>query len=905
MATAENIGSTWDFGLDGEGYVMSTLDQESPFDYRAYTMLPIPLQIPRIDTSEEPGEQSLGELWPRSQNDWSGGMGQEIFDGQNSDRLRSEWILAYDPFLKKGRLVQGRGAENVQLKVPNVQRPLFANDEYLFSYQTTTLVRFREDAAYETRTITQPQSPPTLPYHNMDLDESYIYYGTASGIYRIQVDQAWGAWVATEAKINNLTGITMLQFGKGRLIAGVNNSLHVIDDLTSLTSGATAHYIQMDTGWKWNDAEDLGHGIYLCGESKAGSRIYLMSFDTSDAASGLTIGIPREIWRAPPGEQVYTIKSYAGSGMLIGTSRGVRNVNIIDRDGNVNVGPLIETNTLVADIGVYEDFAYAVGMFDGPTNNEIQARVYGVWKIDLGSFAYAQINYGGGLGPSGIRPQGGVVIPPWFTEGNMPAYRHFGTWNLTWPWSPASNPGSTQTLPGEIRFGTLAEKELRRIEVTLDLNAVGYYTSIGAQSLIGSINSGSGLDVDNFFDNVIKIAANDWRAAAAAPGDIIIAQQQSDSDYRWQLRIDSAGTLIFRYLDDTDTVRTFTATDVVGTTDWDNNTEVWIRWNFFNQRYMQIYYYLPGVETDYPDEAKWTQIGAQLDLGASFPMKNTTAYQEYPIEIKDIQVWGDNGWWYWLDLNTTLYDGKLGVGWRDIAYRPIWNRDESGNSTWTGWTEDALLGTRLYIEYRLDDGVWTKLVNNQGIPDGAQVGTIELSYPDTPDGLDNGPLRNWSIPFPADTRGKIVELNFSDTSAGSRSHAQFVSWRLMAEPVPQPRYYRHVVPVMLYDKMTTLDGRKIQRRGLANDLKTRLETLYRAGSAVDFQPPNYFHNEAVIQVRVEEFQFKEYAPPKGAGGFGGIGLLVLKELDTGEAIDISGVSGGGPFTSGFSAGFGP
>jgi len=80
MATIEGVGATYDFALNGLGLHIDTLDQESPFEYRAYTKVPIPLRLPRIDTSPEPGENSLGELWVRSQHDWRLGQGQEIFD---------------------------------------------------------------------------------------------------------------------------------------------------------------------------------------------------------------------------------------------------------------------------------------------------------------------------------------------------------------------------------------------------------------------------------------------------------------------------------------------------------------------------------------------------------------------------------------------------------------------------------------------------------------------------------------------------------------------------------------------------------------------------------------------------------------------------------------------------------
>ena len=50
------VGSKWALAIEGRGYMLSTLDQQSPFEFRAYSIDPIPLQIPRIDFSSEPGE---------------------------------------------------------------------------------------------------------------------------------------------------------------------------------------------------------------------------------------------------------------------------------------------------------------------------------------------------------------------------------------------------------------------------------------------------------------------------------------------------------------------------------------------------------------------------------------------------------------------------------------------------------------------------------------------------------------------------------------------------------------------------------------------------------------------------------------------------------------------------------
>ena len=76
--------------------------------------------------------------------------------------------------------------------------------------------------------------------------------------------------------------------------------------------------------------------------------------------------------------------------------------------------------------------------------------------------------------------------------------------------------------------------------------------------------------------------------------------------------------------------------------------------------------------------------------------------------------------------------------------------------------------------------------------------------------------------------------------------------------------------------MTTLDSQQVDRKGWAKDELAILKGLYREGTLIDFQPPDL---SPAIKVRIDEFRFKEFAPPKGASGFGGIALLTLKEQE--------------------------
>ena len=98
LATVSGLGSDWNIGINGKGYLLSTLGDESPFEYRALTIRGRRSAVPRIDTSEEPGEQSLGLWWPRAQHSWHLGSGQKIFDSPESSRFKFLTSKGLDPW---------------------------------------------------------------------------------------------------------------------------------------------------------------------------------------------------------------------------------------------------------------------------------------------------------------------------------------------------------------------------------------------------------------------------------------------------------------------------------------------------------------------------------------------------------------------------------------------------------------------------------------------------------------------------------------------------------------------------------------------------------------------------------------------------------------------------------------
>lgn len=856
MALADDVGSKWSVGIDGRGYIVSTLDQESPFEYRAFTQQAVPLRLPRIDTSPEPGEASLGDLWVRSQHDWSEGMGQRVFDGLNSIRIKAHDIGGYDPFIIEGRLTATPALGVTSMSAMGIGMSI-GDHVYCFGGTPTVLHRFKEDFTSETRTIRARFGAHLSHLHNFTADGQYLYWATDIGIHRILTTEAFGSWTATEVKINDLINCTVLLWGKGRLIACRLNDVHIINDLSELADGSAAHYSNQDSSWVWTDADDLSQGIYLSGHSAAESKLYLMSFDTTDAAAGLTIGIPREVWRASDDEKILTVKPYAGSAMLLGTSRGVRNCTVVDREGNVSVGPLIETapNVPVHAIGVSGRYAF---YFHGSAAGYTQS-TNRIAKLDLSTFAVAAAFTANA--PQDTAHGLSIIIPSWYQEWQPPiaVVTKSGAGGVpigSYPRQPsdtaviASEPGIEI---GDITFGTSVLKELKRVDFELDASKFAFSRNSN------NVRTSPANTVGGVVTLIARMALKSWTGGPST----LFYQGPSKTDFHWRVRLLADRKIEFSYLDDLDAINT--ATSDALPSGWNVDQIVWILTQWTGSQVTFHYIIEAGDSSLVPFprwlEDKWTSFGTDTISGSGIWKGGATygdgpivLYEETPTAVGDLlfsfHIW--DSFWF-------ITPEKRYASFNAVFYAP----DSEGN-TWDLATAN-ITSPVIKIAYNLDQKGWKTI---------SPPGELQIYVPKTV---------SQSLQFPADTVAKTIDLAFSGVSFSTKAlqgHS-ILDWRLLTEPVPTPRYYRYFVPLMLYDDMNLLDGHRISREGLAFEMLGDLETLYRNGTAFDFQKPSgYLERTVSTKVRIEEMEFKEFAQTKGASGFGGICLVVMKEVAT-------------------------
>lgn len=370
------LGSLWDVGLRGDGYLLSTLGDESPFEYRAVTVRGAPAQKPRIDTAGEPGEQTLEQWWARAQHSWHGGAGQKVFDSVESDRTRF-WQSKGVDIWTKGQVSLLYDVD--ELETSNADDLYLLTDAgYLFLANDGQVLRIPDldVASVDWSTV----GGPNTTVQGMTSDGKYLYVswtpGDGAGIWR----QDMVAWTGA-TKVNNLSPDVM-EFVKARLIAARDASLYDIDQ-----SAGTAIPEPLFTfpiaNWKWTAITGSATSIYISGFSGERSEIYAVRLDATDLQAGMTLGVPTSVWQAPDGEIIHSIEGYLGKAIMIGTSRGLRLALIANVEGELDVSQLlVETPSPIRCIEPQGDYAwFGWSNFDGDSS--------GVGRIDLATLAYA------------------------------------------------------------------------------------------------------------------------------------------------------------------------------------------------------------------------------------------------------------------------------------------------------------------------------------------------------------------------------------------------------------------------------------------------------------------------------------------------------------------------------------
>lgn len=322
----------FDVALDGIPFLMGTADN------RPYLREVQAVRKDMFDNFPEPGEYSMTEWWLRSQSDFGGGQGLTYQDPSVDNRYNikfrqstgiNPWVAGQFSLLPEsvskqtstlpgGNFSLARGYFGGAYSLPRVW---YTADEKLYSYDTETGVI--TNVAYS-------GADPEAFITGLTSVGNKYYVANTTGIYT-------GTSAGAGAKIWNTGAQTVIEWTKGRLMAGIGNALY------ELVSGGpalpAAKFTHLDPAWQWTTIAEGPTSIYAAGSNYPDSAIYKLVLDNTGAVPTLTSG-GSVAAPMPPGEEVNTIYCYLGTFMGIATNRGFR-VGEIDSQGDVGYGPLL------------------------------------------------------------------------------------------------------------------------------------------------------------------------------------------------------------------------------------------------------------------------------------------------------------------------------------------------------------------------------------------------------------------------------------------------------------------------------------------------------------------------------------------------------------------------------------
>ena len=320
-----------------------------------------------VDQSAEPGESAINPqgLWRRSQSSWHYGAGQTYSDTADAEAYRFRSSKGVNVW-NRGEITLLPATTNAYSSAENnLHMATASNRIYGTEGQT---VRYTTDWS----TFTTVTSTNASNLYSITSDGYNVFFSYADG----DIDQTNAG---TSAASNYITGIEagVVAYVRGRLmVAGQGADKHKIWNITttpgSSQNNPSALFTHPNTNFNWIGFAGGQNQIYCAGYAGNKSLIY----KTAVKADGTALDIPTVAAELPLGEIVTNIDAYLGF-VVIGLTTGLRFCSS-DSDGNLVVGPLIETGTSVnafAAIGQY--------LYFGWTNYDTTST--GIGRLDIGT----------------------------------------------------------------------------------------------------------------------------------------------------------------------------------------------------------------------------------------------------------------------------------------------------------------------------------------------------------------------------------------------------------------------------------------------------------------------------------------------------------------------------------------
>lgn len=328
----------------------------------------------RIDQERNPGEQSLDSgMWIRSQASWHYGSGltsaEPLEVSEQEAQFRYQSGGGVNPWTA-GVLSLLNSTEQVVSASASTQLALGVNTGVLHA-ASATLTYVPTSGASATVAW-----GGTGAITSMTSDGANYYVADTTGIYKGLLPTGAGS------KIWNTGDTTVIRYVKSRLMATVGKGIY---ELSASAGPALPTALDPGTarpaGWTWTDIAEGPVAIYLSGYVGDTSTIERISVDTTTTT--VTLDQPTVVADMPRSELVFSLYSYVGGVLIVGTSKGAR-VASISSTGTLALGPLVvQCSDGCRDAVADGQYVYVTAGSKGNAGNRVERA--GLFRIDLGT----------------------------------------------------------------------------------------------------------------------------------------------------------------------------------------------------------------------------------------------------------------------------------------------------------------------------------------------------------------------------------------------------------------------------------------------------------------------------------------------------------------------------------------
>lgn len=363
----EQKGPTqYDYAINGIPFLSASVKQYP------YLRQSINTNKEQIDTSKEVGEQSLQGYWYRSQSSFDLGANSRFFDVIKDETLSRRFFDSHgiDAFTVPGEVVLQRKCAISNTSTAAKQYTIgYAVEESGTLYQGVLHAygsNLKQISSTGTENVITWGGTSTI--RAIETDGSRYFIVATDGVYAGNLPSGAGA-----VKMYNASSITSgtIAWAKERVIGCLNNTIYELPAVSTPTALPTPLYSNPQSSWTWSAVADGPNGVYFAGYS--GDRSYIYRSTLSD--DGITLKPPSVVTELPHGEVCYSMVTYMGTYVIVGTNLGVR-IGLITSDGSIILGPLtIQSDNDVRALYTRGNFCWA-----GGANSDTYV---GLYKIDL------------------------------------------------------------------------------------------------------------------------------------------------------------------------------------------------------------------------------------------------------------------------------------------------------------------------------------------------------------------------------------------------------------------------------------------------------------------------------------------------------------------------------------------